>query len=145
MIKIAQEQPSAGIYSGERTIDGLVVMYKGAPLTKLLALDETSNDDFEWGYEGDSPARLAHALLLHRTGDPAVADAFSIRLMVQFVAKLDNEWEVREGQLDRLIEEIQQSTPALSFLTIQRRNIFKRLQVELLAGVEICFLVRCGA
>jgi hypothetical protein len=33
---------------------------------------------------------------------------------VQFVAKLDNEWEVREGQLDRLIEEIQQSTPALS-------------------------------
>ena len=39
MIKIAQEQPSAGIYSGERTIDGLVVMYKGAPLTKLLALD----------------------------------------------------------------------------------------------------------
>jgi hypothetical protein len=114
MIKIAQEQPSAGIYSGERTIDGLVVMYKGAPLTKLLALDETSNDDFEWGYEGDSPARLAHALLLHRTGDPAVADAFSIRLMVQFVAKLDNEWEVREGQLDRLIDEIQQSTPALS-------------------------------
>lgn len=114
MIKIAQEQPSAGIYSGERTIDGLVVMYKWAPLTKLLALDETSNDDFEWGYEGDSPARLAHALLLHRTGDPAVADAFSIRLMVQFVAKLDNEWEVREGQLDRLIEEIQQSTPALS-------------------------------
>jgi hypothetical protein len=110
MIKIAQEQPSAGIYSGERTIDGLVVVYKGAPLTKLLALD----DDFEWGYEGDSPARLAHALLLHRTGDPAVADAFSIRLMVQFVAKLDNEWEVREDQLDRLIEEIQQSTPALS-------------------------------
>jgi hypothetical protein len=43
-----------------------------------------------------------------------VADAFSIRLMVQFVAKLDNEWEVREDQLDRLIEEIQQSTPALS-------------------------------
>ena len=40
MIKIAQEQPSAGIYSGERTIDGLVVMYKGAPLTKLLALDD---------------------------------------------------------------------------------------------------------
>jgi len=89
-------------------------LHRRNPLTKLLALDETSNDDFEWGYEGDSPARLAHALLLHRTGDPAVADAFSIRLMVQFVAKLDNEWEVREDQLDRLIEEIQQSTPALS-------------------------------
>ena len=39
-------------------------------IDSLLALDETSNDDFEWGYEGDSPARLAQASS-SATGAPA--------------------------------------------------------------------------
>ena len=36
------------------------------------------------------------------------------------------------------------STPAASFLTIQRRYMFRRLQEELLWGVEMCFFVLSG-
>lgn len=38
-----------------------------------------------------------------------------------------------------------QNQPLVVFRTIQRRYMFKRLQVEPLAGLEMCFLVRSGA
>jgi hypothetical protein len=40
--------------------------------------------------------------------------------------------------------QIPKSTPLSSFRTIQRKNIFSRLQVDFCEGEDTCFFVRCG-
>jgi len=40
--------------------------------------------------------------------------------------------------------QIPKSTPLLSFRTIQRRNMFSRLQAEFSPGLEICFSLLSG-
>ena len=61
-----------GVYAGERTIDGVAVSFDGEPLVRLLGWPPEAELDFEWGYEGESPTRLAHALLLHHGRDDAL-------------------------------------------------------------------------
>ena len=105
----ASQYQSMALYRGERTIDGVVVTYDEISLVEVLGISKSSREDFEWGYEGDAPMRLAHALLLHRTGSPEVASALSPLLMKQLVAKFENEWEIQQSQLDQVIEGFQRS------------------------------------
>ena len=101
-----------GVYAGERTIDGVAVSFDGEPLVRLLGWPPEAELDFEWGYEGESPTRLAHALLLHHGRDDALARRLEEPLMARLVARLSNEWEVEATELERLVGELQAASAA---------------------------------
>jgi len=106
MNTITQPRPSRGLYAGERTIDGAVVTFNGAPLDPSRKAIESP---YEWGYEGDSPTQLAHALLLHHTGDLSLAGNLAPQVMRQLIAHLANEWEIGTDELDTLVQRLQPS------------------------------------
>ena len=53
------------VYSGDRTIDGVVVYIDG----NIFRPGEPQHRSFEWGYEGASPLELSRAILADHLGD----------------------------------------------------------------------------
>jgi Family of unknown function (DUF6166) len=74
------------IYQGKRTIDGLVVTVDGRPLGEHYEVKRFTKFGFEWTYEGDSPRRLALAILADYLGDIAKAIRLCEPFMKQVVA-----------------------------------------------------------
>lgn len=82
------------IYSGDRTIDGIVVTVDGSALDPCLQVHEFTDQGFEWAYNGDEPRQLALALLIDHGLDPAHAIKLSQPFMQQVTSKLDNAWQL---------------------------------------------------
>ena len=61
------------VYSGSRTIDGIVVLVDGKPLDGRYGLKRFTTTGFEWTYEGAGPAQLALALLADHLDDDGKA------------------------------------------------------------------------
>jgi hypothetical protein len=91
------------IYEGKRTMDGLVVIVDGAPLSEHYEVKQFTKRGFEWTYEGTSPQQLALAILFDHTGDPARAVALSEPFMKDVIANLDNDWRLTGGQVDAFL------------------------------------------
>ena len=91
-------------YTGDRTIDGPVVLRDGAPLEPQRALKSYSSHPMDWGCDGRESRQLAFALLLDHLGE---ADR-ALRLVPSFtrgvVAQLDNEWELESEYLVQAVE-----------------------------------------
>jgi hypothetical protein len=79
-------------YSGDRTIDGIVVTVDGVPLEPCLQVHEFTDQGFEWAYNGDEPRQLALALLVDHGLEPAQAIKLSQPFMQNVTSKLDNTW-----------------------------------------------------
>lgn len=87
-------------YSGERTIDGLVVKVDDVPLDPGFEVEVYDDKGYEWSYDGSAPRQLAFAILLDHFGDAdkarATVDAFTGRV----VANLDNDWILSSADID---------------------------------------------
>jgi Family of unknown function (DUF6166) len=88
------------IYSGRRTIDGLVVTVDGRPLAEHYEVERFTKYGFEWAYEGDSPRQLALAILVDYLGDGEKARRLCEPFMRRVVANLDNDWELSGTDID---------------------------------------------
>lgn len=94
-------------YTGDRTIDGCVVLVDERPLDQALSVMSISDDGFEWSYDGDGPAQLALALLFDHFGDANRALAHYQAFSAQVVANFNNEWEMNGADIDRALSNIQ--------------------------------------
>jgi hypothetical protein len=93
-------------YAGKRTIDGLVVTVDGQPLPEHYEVKRFTTFGFEWTYEGDSPQQLALAILVDYLGDNAKAIRLSEPFMKKVVANLDNDWELKDADIDAALREM---------------------------------------
>lgn len=57
------------VYQGNRNPKGNIVKVDGASLDPQLEVRSVPLSEFEWGYAGGGPARLAFAILAHYFGD----------------------------------------------------------------------------
>ena len=57
------------VYRGKRDQNTCSVTVDGKPLDRRLDVVSVPIADFEWGYKGGGPGRLAFALLVHYLGD----------------------------------------------------------------------------
>lgn len=87
------------IYSGDRTIDGVVVRVDGSIFQTGVLQDRS----FEWGYEGASPLELSRAILTDHLGDKAQAERLASRFMRDVVANFANEWQMTSEDIDRAL------------------------------------------
>ena len=92
------------VYSGSRTIDGIVVTVDGEPLDGRYEFKRFTRTGFEWTYEGAGPAQLSLALLADHLGDDARALDLCERFMRSIVANLENDWELTGEDIDRAVE-----------------------------------------
>ena len=91
-------------YSGDRTIDGIVVTVDGNPLDQRLDVRRFSENGFEWTYEGAESRQLALAILADHLGDPDRALALTGPFMRDVVANFDNTWEMTSDDVAAAIE-----------------------------------------
>ena len=86
-------------YTGDRTLDGIVVKVDGQPLDPAFRIKRLSTLGFEWGYDGAAPAQLALAILADHFGDDTKTLAEYERFMGNVVANFGNEWELTSEDL----------------------------------------------
>ena len=92
------------IYSGDRTIDGIVVTVDGAPLDQRLDIRRYSENGFEWTYEGPESRQLALAILADHLGDADRALPLVEPFTSEIVAYFDNTWEMTGDDVAAAIE-----------------------------------------
>lgn len=90
------------VYSGDRTIDGIVVYVDG----NILRPSEPQHHSFEWGYEGASPLELSRAILTDHLGDKGQAERFATSFMRDVVANFANEWEMTSDDIELALKAI---------------------------------------
>lgn len=96
-------------YTGERTIDGPVVLdEKGEQLDPCASLASYSEGGVEWGYEGAAPSQLAFAIVYSRTRDTELAHKINSLMMREVIANLENEWSLPVVLLDEIIDDFKQ-------------------------------------
>ena len=91
------------VYSGSRTIDGIVVLVDGKPLDCHYGLKRFTTTGFEWTYEGAGPTQLSLALLADHLDDNAKAMELCQDFMRVVVANLENDWELTGDDIDRAL------------------------------------------
>ncbi len=93
-------------YSGDRTIDGIVVTVNGTPLDQQLQVAEFTDQGFEWAYSGDEPRQLALALLVDHGIAAERAIALSRPFMLRVTSRLENCWQLSSAEIDAALAEI---------------------------------------
>jgi Family of unknown function (DUF6166) len=91
------------LYSGKRTIDGIVVTVDGAPLDERFDIRIFDEKGFEWSYVGSAPRQLALALLADHLGDADRACARVEPFTKAVIANLDNDWELSGSDIDQAL------------------------------------------
>ena len=94
-------------YAGKRTIDGLVVTADGKRLDEHYEVKRFTKFGFEWTYEGESPQQLALAILVDYLGEPERALRLSEPFMKSTVANFDQDWVLKDDEIDRAINNIE--------------------------------------
>ncbi len=90
-------------YSGQRTIDGLVVTVDDRPLDARFDIQIFDEEGFEWSYEGSAPRQLALAILMDHCGDADIAMGKVELFMKSVIANLDNDWELTSSDIDEAL------------------------------------------
>jgi hypothetical protein len=102
--RISAPSRSVKTYQGSREIDGIKVTVDGRPLAEHYEVKQFTKWGFEWTYEGASPRQLALAILYDHLGDKDRAISLSEPFMKTVIADLDNDWTLREEDIERAIK-----------------------------------------
>ncbi|WP_294923541.1 DUF6166 domain-containing protein [uncultured Paracoccus sp.] len=94
-------------YTGDRTIDGVVVEVNGQDLPSHTDVKRFTNADYEWGYEGLAATQLAFALLYDHSGDASLAIRLARPFMREVTANFGNEWEMTSADMDSAITRLE--------------------------------------
>ena len=90
-------------YSGERTIDGIVVTVDGKPLDERFDVQVFDEKGFEWSYEGSAPRQLALAILMDHLNDADKARNEVESFMASVIANFDNDWTLNSQEIDQAL------------------------------------------
>ena len=106
------------IYKALRTADGCSVTVDGVPL------GSESASDFEWGYEGSGPQKLALAILADHFGDDGRARTHHKVFMEVVLAELrSDEWTLTSEQIDNSFSQVVQVPMTLETLLNRVRGL----------------------
>lgn len=99
------EHLGARVYRGKRVQDSCSVTVDGEPLDPLHQVGAVPTAEFEWGYKGGGPGRLAFAILAHHFGDSGRALASYKNFRDNVIAELiDEEWALDSVQIDSFLK-----------------------------------------
>ena len=93
--------PGQWIYAGHRQP---LRLCKHASQAQVATRDGRLLDpaaDFNWGYGGTGPAKLAHAVLLDYTGNPDIADRWAVQFKEDIIAGLPDRWQFTGAHIER--------------------------------------------
>ncbi len=80
--------------------------YHDEPLPLYLDKLNKSPTGFAWGYGGSGPAQLAFAILMHHTGDQAIAEANFQDYKFEVIARLEHgPWVITSDAVTQWLEE----------------------------------------
>ena len=94
-------------YTGDRTIDGVVVEVSGQELPSHTEIKQYTDADFEWGFEGLAATQLAFAMLYDHLGDADSAIRLAKPFMKMVTANFGNDWEMTSADMDSAIAQIE--------------------------------------
>ena len=95
------------VYRGVRTPQGCMVTVGSAPLDPRPDLGGPGAADFEWGYDGAGPRRLALALLADCFGDDLTALNHHQTFVAAVIAELDgDEWTLTAETIESALAQI---------------------------------------
>ena len=110
-------------YKGRRGPDGCHVTVDGEPLHPHDDFRSPSSGEFEWGYEGEGPSRLALAILADHLGDPVKALSFQAQFRRDVIARIRaDEWTLDSAEIDRALEQVADVPMTLSELMAKLRG-----------------------
>lgn len=95
------------IYTGERTIDGIVVERDGIALDSGLAEARYSEIGLDWGFVGPPSRQLSFALLKDHLSDGGRARNLVELFTIHIAANLDNEWELNSADLQAIVQRLE--------------------------------------
>lgn len=94
-------------YTGERTIDGIVVERDGIALDSGLGDASYSEIGLDWGFVGAPSRQLSFALLKDHLGDSARARNLVEPFTIHIAANLDNEWELDSVDIQAIVQKLE--------------------------------------
>ena len=95
------------IYRGVRTPRGCAVTVDSAPLEWRPELGSGSAAEFEWGYDGAGPRRLALAILADFLGDDRTAVNHQRTFAEAVIAELKgDEWTLAQDSIEAALAQI---------------------------------------
>ena len=99
------EHLSARVYRGKRSKDSCSVTVDGEPLDPRHEVRAVPMAEFEWGYKGGGPGRLAFAILAHHFGDSGKALVSYKNFRDNVIAELvGEEWALDSTQIDSFLK-----------------------------------------
>ena len=94
-------------YTGDRTIDGIIVTADDEPLDERLDIRRYSENGFEWTYDGAESRQLALAILADHLGDAERALSLVEPFTREVVANFDNTWEMTSDDVTAAVEALE--------------------------------------
>ena len=92
-------------YSGRREGNACLVLVDGLPLDSRPGILSVPTGEFEWGYKGAGPSRLAFAILAHHFGDDRLAlDAYRIFCDSVISEIQEDEWSLETGSIEARLQ-----------------------------------------
>ena len=99
------EHLSAHVYRGKRGQNSCSVTVDGEPLDPRHEVGSVPMAEFEWGYKGGGPGRLAFAILAHHFRDPSKALASYKNFRDNVIAELvSEEWALDSTKIDSYLK-----------------------------------------
>ncbi|MFQ5957867.1 MAG: DUF6166 domain-containing protein [Alphaproteobacteria bacterium] len=94
-------------YKGARSPLGCVITVNDVPLDPRADLQRVSDVEFEWGYDGTGPRRLALAVLADYLGDDQKALDFHQVFTETVIAELKgDEWTLTGEQVQSTLDQV---------------------------------------
>ena len=98
-------------YSGDRTIDGVIVLVNQTRMMPDAGGAAFSDTGFEWGYDGPGPRQLAYVILVDHLRDTNRAEALVPTFVESCVARLGNEWSISSADIEAVLKSPERTSP----------------------------------
>jgi hypothetical protein len=93
------------IFKGKRNPDGVVVTVDDVAINPRHDLASNTHGEFEWGYDGAGPTRLALAILAHYYNDDAKALSDHKRFLGGYIAAIqEDRWALDSREIENILQ-----------------------------------------
>lgn len=111
-------------YLGRRSGGEIEVTVNGTPLNPRFDLEPGITADFEWGYDGTGPSRLAVAILADCYGNDEKSVALHRKFARAYLAQIRTDtWRLDETAINSILDGTVESPMTLAELMQKARDL----------------------